>query len=258
MEVSAWKVQFKKSLAAEGLHVTELEDCSFCLLAIQDAKVIVNLISTRNHFSPQQLIDLAYREDLKSEKFVQLWEDVWLRKPAVVIDRLRSFCGLSKRIHGRKTTFERISKLLAEAFLTENHLQGYASSRFKYGLVLEGQLVAVITFSSARKMDYDEEYRSIEIIRFAVKRGFSVSGGLSKLLKGHYRQYPTNDIMTYIDRDWGKGLAFEKVGFKQVDIAAPQFFELDGDFQRRRITEIGAIFNSGSIKMILSFEDGGV
>ncbi|MBC7418441.1 MAG: hypothetical protein H7325_09825 [Pedobacter sp.] len=261
MKVEDWKTQVKTSLVAEGIYLTEIEDSEFCLLAIETAKIIIHLIDIPNKFSLQEVIDLANREQFRSQKFVQLWEDVWERKKELVVDRLRSFCGLSRRVHGRKTKFERISKPLAETFLNENHLQGYASSRFKYGLVLAGELLAVITFSATRNMDYGEEYRSIELIRFAIKRGFSVSGGLSKLLIGHHRLHPTTDIMTYIDLDWGTGLAFKQLGFKQVDVVAPLFFKLGSDFERHKTTQPlgdvnGLVFNSGSAKMILNFEDG--
>ncbi|MGY3054116.1 hypothetical protein ACVWYG_002319 [Pedobacter sp. UYEF25] len=258
MEVSEWKNQVKKNLEERGILFFEVTDSIFYLIALQNFKIVINLIGIKDRFSPQQIIDLENREEFKSCRFVRLWEDVWTLKPTLVIDRFCSFCKLNTSIHGRKTHFERISKPVAEAFLNVNHLQGYASSRFKYGLFLQQQLVAVATFSSTRKMNYGEEYLSIELIRFAVKSGCSVIGGLSKLIMGHYRLHPTTDIMTYIDRDWGKGLAFEQLGFKQVDATAPQFFRLSEDFQRNKASSSlinGDVFNAGSIKMILKFEN---
>lgn len=258
MTTNGWKHDVKTSLL--GLKITFLETAedTFSVIVIEQSKIIINLISVSNSFSPTQLQDLANSWLAKDYKFVQLWEDVWIQKQTIVLDRIKSFCGLNTRIHARQTKFCRIAKPEAAVFLQENHLQGYANARFKYGLFYNDELYAVATFSSPRKMHFNGDYSSIELIRFALKKGYSIPGGLSKLLIGHSRLQPTNDIMTYIDRDWGAGLAFKKIGFTQTGLMEPQFFKLDSHLCRTKIQleescEGISVFNSGSIKMILKF-----
>lgn len=257
MENDPWKNRFKELLIKKGVNFTEIKHPTYSLCRLGDGQITVHLINISNKFLPAQVVELSDRYSRDGGKFVQLWEDVWLRNQEIVVDRLQSFCRLNVSLHGRKTRFQSISKPVAQKFLEENHLQGYVSSRFKYGLFLLDDLVAVATFSAVRKMNYAEEYTSIELIRFAVKRGHSVVGGLSKLLRGHVRLHPTDDVMTYIDKDWGRGLAFEKLGFLQTDVTSPQFFTICDDFNRiKDMSNVSAnriVFNSGSIKMVLRF-----
>jgi hypothetical protein len=175
-----------------------------------------------------------------------------------VIARIQSLLGVNKRIHGRKTVVKRISKPIADLFLNNNHLQGAVSARYKYGLILEEELVAVATFSAARKMNFSENYKSVELIRFAVKAGYSVTGGLSKLIAGFAADLEPQDIMTYADRDWSTGDAYHRLGFQQTGILEPQYFALTENLQRYLIkdsldTYSEKVFNTGSLKFVLKF-----
>jgi hypothetical protein len=191
-------------------------------------------------------------------KLVYLWEDVWLNRPQQVIARIQSLLGVNKRLHGRKTVVKRINKPIADLFLNNNHLQGAVSARYKYGLILEEELVAVATFSAARKMNFSENYKSVELIRFAVKAGYSVTGGLSKLIAGFAADLEPQDIMTYADRDWSTGDAYHRLGFQQTGILEPQYFALTENLQRYLIkdsldTYSEKVFNTGSLKFVLKF-----
>lgn len=258
IKISFWKANFQEQLRIEGIAVEAVKNQLHSLVYLPQATVVVQLIDIQNDFTPNQFIDLALSYQTKNIKFIQLWEDVWIKDYTQVIDRFRAFCGLNIRIHGRKTTLTRITKPIAQSFLYENHLQGFASARFKYALLYQKEIVAVATFSSPRKMNVADEYYSVELIRFAIKRKYSIAGGLSKLVVGFCKLHSPNDIMTYIDIDWGNGSGFEKLEFTKTGVTDPQFFSLDADLNRIKIAadakgDSTNVFNTGSIKMILNF-----
>lgn len=230
----------------------------FHLVLLNHGNIIINLISLENNFSAQELIELQDNFKAQGKKVVHLWEDVWVSRTVQVLFRLKSLSGENKRIHGRKTKVKKIAQPEAEFFLNENHLQGSVNSRYKFGLFLSEELVAVATFSALRKMNHTKNYKSVELIRFAVKAGFSITGGFSKLIKNAKELLNPNDIMTYADRDWSAGAAYIKLGFEETAVLGPQYFLLDENFNRKLnkanlINNNCKVFNTGSIKFILKF-----
>lgn len=219
--------------------------------------LIIHTVNLNNKFTSTELVALQQSYFQKNIKLVHLWEDLWLLKPELVLSRLMSLLGKNIRIHGRKTKVNKIAKPISDSFLTKNHLQGSVSSRYKIGLFEKEELVAVATFSALRKMNHTENYRSAELIRFAVKAGYSITGGLSKLITYFAETYKPNDLMTYADRDWSAGEAYIKLGFQQTAVLESQFYVLDENLNRLLKKENQAseqeVFNTGSLKFILKF-----
>lgn len=251
-----WHHQFSLALADHKIGCFFFSEDGFQLLRI-DHQLIIHLVSLQNSFIPQDLIALQERHYQKGIKLIHLWEDLWLSKPGQVLARIKSLLGKNSRIHGRKTKILKITKPVADSFLTKNHLQGSVTSRYKIGLFEKDQLVAVATFSGLRKMNHTENYRSAELIRFAVKAGYSITGGLSKLISFFAATYQPNDLMTYADRDWSAGEAYTKLGFLQTAILEPQIYSLDENLNRvlKKDARFFAqeVFNTGSFKFILQF-----
>src|SRR5690606_3503625 len=131
---------------------------------------------------------------------------------------------------------------------------------YRYGLFLEGELMAVAVFSGGRQMRHTENYRSFECIRFCTKQQFVVVGGLSKLLEAFIRDFKPNDIMTYVDLDWSDGKNFESLGFVEINKIEPQAFWVNKDTQERlsfkelptdyNTDHYYKLVNSGSARMI--------
>lgn len=254
-----WQQNLKNALSDVHLQYNIEFEGDFCLINLNENRLLINLVSIENSFNPSDLLNLQNHFQLQNIKLVHLWEDVWLTKPEQVLARIKSLLGLNIRIHGRKTKVQKITKPVSDAFLNINHLQGTVSSRYKLGLFLKDQLVAVATFSALRQMKHTENYKSAELIRFAVKSGYSVTGGLSKLIAQFYDLQKPNDIMSYADRDWSAGAAYSKLGFEQTSILQPQFFTLDELLNRKIIkhdeviSSTNDIFNTGSLKYLLKF-----
>lgn len=131
--------------------------------------------------------------------------------------------GKAERIHARKCEVKKISKPEAETFFKENHWLGATSSKVNIGCFYVGELVAVCSFASPRK--FDEEYRSGELVRFSNKNNKVVVGGLDKLIKWYAKNYPIDDVMTYVDKCWGNGEAFKNIGFVKKSSNNPMSYK---------------------------------
>jgi len=209
-----WIIYFEQVLSANGIGVKSVPHNKLHLLQIAESNLVVNCLSVSNTHTIEYVLEAQHNFQLKGIQLVNLWEDVWCNRPTQVLNRIQSLAGRNHRIHGRKTTVITLNKEQADHFLSAFHIQGPAMARFKLGLIHENELVAVATFSGTRLMrQHTEGYRSAELIRFATKAGYTVTGGLTKLIKHFTTLVNTNDIMTYADRDWSTGKGYESVGF---------------------------------------------
>ena len=254
-----WHDQLKSRLEDSGLKCHFFVEDNFSLILFSENHIAIHLIKLKNHFRPADLIQLQEKYNNSGMKLIHLWEDIWVSRPAQVLARIKSLLGLNERIHGRKTKVNKIAKPIADHFINENHLQGAVSSRYKLGLFEGEHLVAVATFSALRRMNHTENYQSAELIRFAVKAGYTVTGGLSKLISHFHAIQKPNDLMTYADRDWSAGEAYATLGFKLTGLLEPQEFLLDEHLNRKlRKDQVSVsfhplVFNTGSYKFILEF-----
>ncbi len=136
--------------------------------------------------------------------------------------------GRLPSVFARNCTVRRIDKGTAAAFLAEHHRMGDASARYRIGLFVsrhsgsgesllpEGTLVAVATFSSARRMR--DGSRSFEWVRYASLSGWRVVGGMGKILEFFCRTVQPDDVMTYVplgseDESVSAGASYLSLGF---------------------------------------------
>jgi len=192
------------------------------------------------------------------EKNIQLlhineneWQDPELKEiwKSVIRHKLRK--PLYK-IGARKLEFAQKEQLLKESkiFLEENHLQGAgAIGPIRYGLTYNGELLALMTFSKARfsKADY-------ELVRFVIKRNWSIPGAASKLFKAFQQEHPNAKIVSYANRRWSNGNLYEKLGFQLINTSPPNFYIFHPNnpnklwhrvsFQKHKLKNILEIYNN--------------
>lgn len=206
----------------------------FYIVALQQ-KVYVHLVPLTSNFTPQQLLSLQVAYQQQGIFLVHLWEDVWATRRNQVLSRIHSFCGLNQSIHGRKTKVGTLDVSQTRTFLDTNHLQGYIKTKHNYGLFLGDELVAAACFAAPRPMkSKGAHYKSAELVRFATKSGFTIVGGLGKLIKAFLEEVPVNDLMTYADRDWSLGKGYDKLGFATLGQTKPLFFYVEEKFMQRQ------------------------
>ncbi|NOZ35251.1 MAG: hypothetical protein GXO80_08135 [Chlorobi bacterium] len=199
-----------------------------------------------------------YNTELPYNYIFYVYEDRWISKPEIIKSKIKSILQISNRIYARQCEVKKITKPEADIFLKGNHIYGTVNSKLKYGLFYQNELFAVAVFASQRK--FRDGSRSGELLRFCTKNGYSVIGGLDKLLQAYIRAYKPDTLMTYIDLEWGRGDAFLKLGFEKTDFLAPKTFYVNkkngeripekyfSDFEN--INNYVKFKNSGSLKMI--------
>lgn len=255
-------------------HIASELTCkdSLILMMLPAYNVVINCIPIINDLTPEKVLSVQNEFCDKGLQFINLWEDVWHSRQIQVLNRINSIAGKNTRIHGRKTSVVSLDKHQADEFLSAFHIQGPALARYKLGLVHETELVAVATFSGTRLMRQQAEgYRSAELIRFATKPGYTVAGGLTKLIKHFAATVKTNDIMSYADRDWSMGKGYKSAGFTFHSLIPPselwldtrsnkRYFKhrlpkvscrADGDSEVEADFQFVKIFNTGNLKYIL-------
>lgn len=148
----------------------------------------------------------------------------WENKNDLVKSMISNKIGINKKIPARKTIFREISSSEERKFLNENHIQGFAISSCRYGLYYNEELISVISFIKGRKNVGDLD--SVELLRFASKKGYTVQGGFSKLMKNCIpllsKKYENlNKIKTYADYSISNANVYLKNGFKFLKMSKP-------------------------------------
>ena len=214
------------------------------------------------------------------EEAVIISEDRWNTRNDMTGARLLAHMQIFFPIYARNCEVRRIDKKTAAEFLERTHSYGDASCRYRYGLYLKrhtghvadelqdglsktplpGTLVAVATFSNARKWIKGEKViRSYEWTRYASLPGLRVNGGMGKLLKEFIKEAQPDDIMTYADLEWSEGGVYEQLGFSLEGRKSPVMFRIDELWRRFPVKTgmPGNLFyqNFGSNKFRLKLTD---
>lgn len=172
-------------------------------------------------------------DDMLPDADITIFEDEWITKGKLVKDRIKVNLGLQRTIFARNCHVKTIMQNDAKRFLDENHILGYARCHYRYGLytlkdsgsLRRGSLVAVATFSSPRLIKRGAiMVNSYEWVRYAGLSDFRIIGGMGKLMKCFVRDQQPQEIMSYADIGWGKGGAYEKLGFTLIGKTDPILF----------------------------------
>jgi hypothetical protein len=191
------------------------------IIAIHEKKVLFHLLPTIENKFPPKIEFPSYRQ-------IHIHEDLWFNQRAIMVSRINQVFGLNQKIAARTCVIKPIEKIDSEDFLKKHHLLGSCNAAYRIGLFYKNELVALGTFSKSRVMvDGKVYYRSFEMLRFAVKAGYSVTGGLGKILKYFIQTKNVVHLMTYIDNEWGVGEAFLQLGFMAVSTTENQTYWID-------------------------------
>lgn len=187
-------------------------------------------------------------EDLarQGHKPIIITEDRWRSQQKMMQARLLAHLERFIPMYARNCEVRKIDKETAAEFLNENHSYGDAACRYRYGLYLKrytgkrgeggvapGTLVAVATFSNARKWRKGEKtIKSYEWTRYASLPGVRINGGMGKVLKAFIKEVQPDDIMSYADLEWSEGAVYEQLGFMLEDHKAPVLFSIDSRWHR--------------------------
>lgn len=261
-----WIQGFIAALIDRSIPFTTQGDAAILLNDQQIVRLIsLNAIPDSIHFS-QERIEL----ELAGFQVYNLWEDVWQSKSSQVLNRLLYFSNLTERIHGRKCKVQPLNNIDFKSFLNAHHLQSSIPCKIRYGLFYQGVLVAVAGFNQLLMPSKGDNYRSSELLRYCTLPGINIPGGLSKLLKAHFKFDGFDDVMSYADRDWSNGVGYNSLKFNFIGETPKVNFHVNiEDYERisslkfrnklkclskPELAKFVEVFNSGNLKFIYKGE----
>lgn len=154
-------------------------------------------------------------------RLIQIYESEWLHKKDIVKSILNNMFNIkSNVIYARKCIIRELSTNEYTQFLNNNHLQGYTSTLYKYGLIYNNDIVAICGIGKNR---YSTEIE-YELIRYCTKLNTNIIGGFSKLVKNILNKYNISSILSYSDLRYFNAHAYEKFGFIFNGITKPNYY----------------------------------
>lgn len=165
-----------------------------------------------------------------------VFEDEWRDKREIVKSMIESKLGLTKnKIGARECTIREMTTQERKSFFQTNHIDGDVASVVAF--CLTGQTGEIVYAISLRKPLHKRD-GMIEVARCCSAIGFSVTGGLSRLIKFASlwsRENSYTKMMTYVDtRFGGSGDGYKKSGLKEVRRTEPRFWWTDFDDRHNR------------------------
>lgn len=162
----------------------------------------------------------------KSIQLIQIWEDDLNTKFDIICSTLKSKLGLiENKIYARKCTIEIPSNKQYKEFLNNNHIQGFVPSKFKYALVYNGNIVAVIGFGKLRKcLGQSNIENTYELYRYCTSIDCCVIGGFSKLLNYFIDHENPKHIISYAKCDYSIGNVYTKNNFQLTKLCGPNYY----------------------------------
>lgn len=159
----------------------------------------------------------------KGIQLIQIWEDEWQKNPKLIKNMILHKLGLTaqKKVFARKTKVVTLSKKEAEDFLLANHIQGYASGAYYYGLISkESQNLESVIVLKKEKDD------TLNIIRYATSA--NVVGGFTKLISHAQKQHQPKRFITFSDNCVSDGGLYRNNGFIVDKELAPDYMYVMG------------------------------
>lgn len=170
---------------------------------------------------------------------IHIREDEWINKKDIVLSIIKNKLKVNRKIFARNCYKLNISSNEYKKFLEENHIQGSINSKIKVGLFYKNELVSVIGIGKSR-FKKDE----LELHRMCHKKGYSIIGGFSKLMKDF------NNIITYCDRRYFDGSGYKSIGFELLSETNPSFVYTKGN----SIISRNSVWNDSIHKYIKTYD----
>ena len=170
---------------------------------------------------------------------IHIWEDDWIYKKDIVKSMILNRIGKSLKIGARKCEIIDLSNSndIVRNFLNENHIQGWVTSKYKFGLSYNEELVCLITFGKLRKVT-NNNGGDYELLRFCNKKEVSVIGGFSKLLNYFIKNNNIKKVISYSDTSRGLGDVYNKIGFNLISETEPNYYWVIDGVRKHRFNYI--------------------
>ena len=181
----------------------------------------------------------------KGVSLIQIFEDEWIYHKEIVKCKLKHILGIDSnkvKIFARKCNVEVIDKESARHFLSNNHIQGYASASIYLGLFYNKTLVAVMSFLEEKKSMWN-------LNRFATDIRYNCVGAGGKLFKYFTTHYAFKEVKSFADRRWTTDITnnlYTTLGF-----SFDKFTKADYTYYNPKVAKFKRFHKFGFRKQIL-------
>lgn len=175
------------------------------------------------------------KTDMCEEKGIQLLHIFgyqWTHKQDIVKSMIRNAlkCNVRK-VYARNCEVREVSYNDCKEFLERNHIQGNVSSKWRFGLYLNDELVSVMTFGRSRNTigssKNEDLSDSVELLRFCSVLNTTVVGGASKLFKHAVQTLNPSRIRSFSHRAHTSGGIYPILGFEMIRMSEPGYMWVD-------------------------------
>jgi G:T-mismatch repair DNA endonuclease (very short patch repair protein) len=184
-------------------------------------------------------------------QLIHFWDSEVQTHTEIIRSMLQSKVKSNIRIFARKCTLQEVNSTDAKLFFNSSHMQGYTPASKTVGLFYDGVLVCAGSFSKPR---FNKQY-DWELIRFSSALGVNIIGGLSRILNTI-----SGSIISYANRRWSIGNAYDSVGFKCIGNTKPSYgytkdfrlIENRMKFQKHKLVSLPQYDNSKTESTIMN------
>jgi hypothetical protein len=165
------------------------------------------------HISTTYHRDKFIECEKKGIELFTIFSNSWESKKNVWKKKIISKLGLvPDKIYARKTEIVALTSGDTRTILDNNHVQGYCTAQYCYGLKYNSEVVAVMTFSRKRVgIGKDRGSENYELVRYVTSH--PVIGGASKILAHFIKSHSPISIYSYSDNQYSIGKLYNTLGF---------------------------------------------
>jgi len=168
----------------------------------------------------------------KNIRLIQIFEDEYIHKKEIVLNRIKHMLGVyDRKIGGRQVLIKEIGSKTKNLFLNTYHIQGQDTSSIKLGAFYNDELISVMTFGKKRIAlgNKKNNFGEYELVRFATKFDILGQGIASKMFSYFIKKYNISNIITYSDKRWNTGNLYKQLGFEYSHTSAPNYWYIKKD-----------------------------
>lgn len=218
-------VNFLKSI----LPNKTIERRNRILIAPQEVDILIpqkkvaiefnGLIWHSDKFNTDKKYHLKKTNECKNKgiNLIHIFEDEWIfHKDAIKANLQRLLSVSSTTINANDCIIKTVSPKEAKAFISENNIESYHPSTYRYGLYYNDKLVMMLGVKKET------------ITNYAIKNGYSVTDGLQCLINHISAMHNLSNLIVYVNKRWNNSSELTSIGFKYVKDANPTFYYIDG------------------------------
>lgn len=170
--------------------------------------------------------------------YMRIFSDEWRDKRELIEDMIRHRLEAPRRVIGaRSLRVVELTSPMRKTFFNRNHLEGDVRAKLAFGLSEPNSGAILVAISLREPFHKQSHAGALEIARFAVERGHSVQGSLSRLIKRALeaaRKEGYSRMLSYADGRVGEGKSYLRAGFTFKCRTAPRFWWSDGSRRYNR------------------------